>query len=477
MTVPISSALARFAAEARDGAVPRAVTDKVATHVLDVLGVQLAASRQDFAPAVREVTLGLGGPPESVGIGLAQELGAPNAALLNGTLAHGVDYDDTHLRSIVHPSATVTPAAMAVAEEVDADGIAVSAAIAAGLETAVRIGLAAEGEFHHRGFHATPIAGVFGAALAASMLYRLTLGQTVSALGLAASMAGGLLEFLTDGTSAKRLHGGWAAHGGVLAARLGRAGLSGPAGGLDGRFGLLPTLFAGAADPSRIGRGLGCDWEMLDIALKPYPCCHFVHAFLDGAAELREHLGVGRGEPAGEAALAQITAIECGVVPLTIPVVCEPRATKLRPQTPYDAQFSLPFSVAVMFSRGRVTLDEYEPETIADERLIALAHRVRIVPEPRVEFPASFPGRLRLELADGRSFESDHSDNRGGPGAPLSFEEVGAKFRANAVPSIGSEQAEAVISLLEARPLPSAKRIMAGLRRASVDSVDRRGDP
>ncbi len=470
MTAPISVVLARFAADVRDGALPRAVFDKVACHVLDLCGVQLAASRQEFAGAVRTVALGLGGPRESVGLGLAEPLAAPNAALLNGTLAHGVDYDDTHLRSIVHPSATVTPAALAVGEEVDADGAAVVAAIAVGLETAVRIGLAAEGQFHDRGFHATPIAGVFGATLAASMLYRLTSEETVSALGLAASMAGGLLEFLTDGTSAKRLHGGWATHGGILAARLGRAGLTGPAGGLDGRFGLLPTLFVDAAEPARIGRDLGREWEMLDIALKPYPCCHFVHAFLDGAADLRTHLGVAVGEPASDEVLARIASIECGVVPLTIPVVCEPRETKLRPQTPYDAQFSLPFSVAVMFSRGRVTLDEYEPETIADPRLIALARRVTVVPEPRDEFPASFPGRLRLELTDGRTFEADQASNRGGPEDPLSFEQVAAKFRANAIPALGAQQAESVISRLAARPLPTARELMSVLARGTVHS-------
>lgn len=467
MTDSISRELARFAASVREAALPDAVADKVATHFLDVLGVQLAASRQPFAPSIRTVALGLAGSSEAIGIGLAEPLAAPNAALLNGTLAHGVDYDDTHLRSIVHPSATVTPAALAVAEETDATGEDLTRAIAVGLEAAVRIGLAAEGQFHDRGFHATPIAGVFGATLAAGLLYRLEEDQIVSALGLAASMAGGLLEFLTDGTSAKRLHGGWAAHGGVLAARLGRAGFTGPAGGLDGRFGLLPTLFGDAADPKRIGLALGETWEMLDIALKPYPCCHFIHAFLDAAAELRSELGVAAGEPASAEALARIARIDCGVVPLTIPVVCEPRATKLRPQTTYDAQFSLPFSVATMLALGRVTLEQYEPAAIADESLLALATRVHVTPEPRDEFPARFPGRLRLERTDGASFEVDRDDNRGGPGAPLSWEEVVAKFRANASALLDETELEALVASLAMRPLPSARDLVAPLRSAA----------
>lgn len=466
MPETISLELARFSAAVQAKPLPSHVVDKVAAHVLDILGVQLAASRQPFASAIRTVALGLGGSHESVGIGLEQRLAAPNAALLNGTLAHGVDYDDTHLRSIVHPSATVTPAALAVAEEVGATGEEVAKAIAVGLEAGVRIGLAAEGEFHERGFHATPMAGVFGATLAASQLYGMEESRIVSALGLAASMAGGLLEFLTDGTSAKRLHGGWAAHGGVLAARLGGAGFTGPAGGIDGRFGLLPTLFGEAADPARIGLDLGHTWEMLDIALKPYPCCHFIHAFLDAARELRSEIGVAPGEAAPREALDRIARIDCGVVPLTIPVVCEPRATKLRPQTTYDAQFSLPFSVATMFARGRVTLDEYEPSAIVDDGLLDLARRVYVTPEPRDDFPARFPGRLRLELANGASFEIDRADNRGGPGAPLSWDEVVAKFRANAGPLLDGPQQDGVIESLEKRPPPAAEDLVEPLRSA-----------
>lgn len=453
MAVSASTALTRFAASVRDGPLPESVGDKVAAHFLDVLGVQLAAGRQEFAAAIRHVAQALGGRPEAHGFGLDERLAAPNAALLNGTLAHGVDYDDTHLRAIVHPSATVSPAALAVAEEIDAHGDALFGAIAVGLEAAVRIGLAAEGVFHERGFHATPIAGVFGATLAAGTLYRLDEDQMVSALGLAASMAGGLLEFLTDGTSAKRLHGGWAAHGGILAARLGRAGFTGPAGGLDGRFGLLPALFGERAEPALIADGLGDTWQMLEIALKPYPCCHFIHAFLDAAAEVRGELGLRPGEPAEPHVLDAIQEIECGVVPLTIPVVCEPRATKLDPQTPYDAQFSLPYSVAAQFARGRVTLEEYEPDCIADRTLRALAERVRVVPEDREEFPARFPGRMRVVLRDGRSFDVDRGDNRGGPTAPLAWEEVAEKFVANAAPTVEEGTARTFVRRLrEARP-------------------------
>jgi 2-methylcitrate dehydratase PrpD len=452
--------LAGFARAVFPRSLPGAVLDRVATHTLDTLGVCAAASLQEFAPAVRSVATALGGPPEATAIGARARLPAPNAALLNGTLAHGLDYDDTHLAAIVHPSCTVVPAALAVAEEIGADGERALRSVAVGVEAAVRIGLAAHGGFHDRGFHPTPICGTFGAALAAGALYDLDEHRLVSALGLAASMASGLLEFLTDGTSAKRLHGGWAAHAGVLAARLARAGLSGPAGGIDGRFGILRSILGEAADASVVARELGERWELLDVALKPYPCCHYLHAFLDAAVEIRGALGVGPGDRMPRELAERIERVDGWIAPREVPVVCEPLATKRRPQTPYDAQFSLPFSVAVMLERGRVTLAEYTEETIRDAALGSIAARVRYHPDESADFPRRFPGRLRVTLSDGRVLDAVRSDNRGGPSAPLSPEEVAAKFRANASPLLGERGVAATIARLRGRGAGSVAALL-----------------
>jgi len=451
MSEPAARRLAGFAREASVRPLPDAVLEQVATHVLDTLGVCAAAALQDFAPAVRSVASGLGGPPEATAIGARVRLPAPNAALSNGTLAHGLDFDDTHLAAIVHPSCTVVPAALAVGEETRADGAAVLRAVAVGVETAVRIGLAAKGGFHDRGFHPTPICGTFGAALAAGVLYGLEEEPLVWGLGLGASLSSGLLEFLTDGTSAKRLHGGWAGHAGILAARLARAGLTGPAGGIDGRFGILRSFLGAAADPGYLTKGLGDRWELLDVALKPYPCCHYLHAFLDAAVDVRAALGLAAGEAMPDDLAARIARIEGWIAPREIPVVCEPIASKQRPQTPYDAQFSLPFSVAIMLRRGAVTLADYSSASIADPSLLSLAARVAHHPDEAADFPRRFPGRLRVALRDGRVLEAVRSDNRGGPSAPLGREEVDAKFRANATPLLGERAAAAAISWLRER--------------------------
>jgi 2-methylcitrate dehydratase PrpD len=284
-------------------------------------------------------------------------------------------------------------------------------------------------------------------------------------------MAGGLLEFLTDGSSAKRMHGGWAAHGGIVAARLAREGLSGPAGGLDGRFGLLTALLGDRGDPARAVEELGSRWELLDIALKPYPCCHFLHAFLDAAAELREELGAPGDAPA--ALLSRIARIECGVPPPVIPVVCEPLPTKRRPQTPYDAQFSLPFTVSVMLARGRLTLADFDEASIRSGELLALAERVTIVPEPRDDFPERFPGRLRLHLTDGRRLEAERADNRGGPSAPLRRDEVEAKFRANVADLLDEAGADQVVRRVWGATMSRPREIMSSFRGSGADTTER----
>src|SRR5512142_1682403 len=172
-----SETIAAFAADARFEALPAAVVAKMKLHVLDLLGVALAASSMDFAPAVASVAQDMGGPPEATAIGLRARLPAPWAALVNGTLAHGLDYDDTHAESVVHVSAATVPAALAACEAADGDGPSFLTALALGMELSIRLGLVAPGAFHDRGFHPTGVCGAFGAALIAGKIAGLSSAQ------------------------------------------------------------------------------------------------------------------------------------------------------------------------------------------------------------------------------------------------------------------------------------------------------------
>jgi len=454
-----SETIAAFAADTRFDALPAAVVAEMKLHVLDLLGVALAASSMDFAPAVAGVAQGMGGPPEATAIGLRERVPAPWAALVNGTLGHGLDYDDTHAESVVHVSAAAVPAALAACEAANGDGRSFLTALALGMEVSIRLGLVAPGAFHDRGFHPTGVCGAFGAALIAGKIAGLSSVQLADGLGLAGSQAAGLMEFLTDGAAVKRMHPGWAAHSGLLAARLAAAGVTGPRAVFDGRFGLYRShLGDGEWNLSALTSGLGARWHLLDISLKPYPCCHMNHAFIDCAAALQAKHGL---------ASAAIEQIECFIHPREVPVVCEPLHSKQTPQNDYDAKFSLPYAVASQIVRGHVAVDDFTTAAIREPAVLALARRVVYREDASNAYPHYFPGWMRVRLHDGRVVEHHEPINRGHAERPLSAEAVRDKFRRNAALAISDSAAEGLVEAVAAlEDQPDLSRLAAPLRHA-----------
>lgn len=418
----LAEKLAEFAADLTFEALPAAVVNDVKLRALDILGIAIAASAHEVGPPMRAGLEAWAGRGECTVIGAKFTASAPIAIMLNGTLAHGLDFDDTHAPSVTHASAVVIPTVLALGEAGGLDGRAVITAAVAGYESIARIGMAAPAAFHRRGWHATSVCGTFAAALAAGVCERLDRAALTSALGIAGSFASGVMEFLQDGSWVKRLHPGWAGQAGATAAALARAGFPGPATILEGRYGLYRT-FVDADPDTRPFDTLGQTWETLNVGFKPYPACHFLHAFLDCALSLRE---------AHRLVPDAIESIECLVPPSGMPIVVEPYPAKLRPRTPYDAQFSLPYSVAAAFVDGRVDLDTYASERLAEGRVLALADRVVCRPDPDTTFPNGFPGWVRVRLTDGRTLEAREPDGRGGPARPLPARAIVEKFRANA---------------------------------------------
>ncbi len=285
--------LAAFVAGLAFEELPADVVAAAKLHALDTLGCGLAARTLGEVEWVVAATAEGGNRGPASGIGMSVGLPAADAALVNGTLCHALDFDDTHPASVVHVSAAIVPTALAVAESLGRSGREMICALVAGNETSIRLGMAAGGRFHARGFHPTGICGVFGATAAAARLAGLGVDQTVHALGLAGSMAGGLLEFLADGSQTKPLHPGWAAHAGITAARLAAHGATGPASVLEGRRGLFAAYLHGEhADIEGQLEDLGVRWETPNIAFKPYPACHYIHAPVDALAALigEQHL-------------------------------------------------------------------------------------------------------------------------------------------------------------------------------------------
>jgi len=456
-TETVVGRIARLADDVRRRGLPPHLRADVARRVLDVLGNSLAATRQPTAGTVAAVVREWGGPADATAIGTGLRLPAPSAALLGGTLAHSLDFDDTHLPSVLHPSSPVVPAALAVAEATGAPAPALLDAAGVGVEVAVRLGMGGydhalgNSVFFERGQHATSICGAVGAAVAAAVVRGLDADGIAHAAAIAASMGSGLLEANRTGGTVKRVHCGWAAHAGVVAADLARHGLTGPPTVVEGRFGFLQAFCGEHADVDAVVAGLGEHWELPGIFFKPYPCNHFTHAGIDAALELRAR-GV---DP------ARIAEIELGVPGPVLRTIAQPPEEKARPRSGYHAAFSGPYTVAAALLAGDgpehglgLGHADFTDEAAADPDRLALAAKVTCVADVRCEeiFPEQFPAVLRVRLTDGRRLEVRVDANRGGPGRPLTPEEHAAKFRLNAEPVLGSDAVRAVSDAVLAWP-------------------------
>jgi 2-methylcitrate dehydratase PrpD len=425
--------VAEFADRVRRTGLPEARRRLTAQRVMEVVGNCLAASQQEIGGIVGSVVDSWGGREAASVIGGTRRYPASGAALVNGTLSHALDFDDTHLPSVLHPSSSVVPAALAAAEATASDGATLLDAIAVGNEICVRLGMAGYDEelgnslFFERGQHATAICGAVGAGVAVAMVHGLDADGVASAAGIAASMGAGLLEANRTGGTVKRVHTGWAAHGAVAAAELAAHGLTGPPTVLEGRFGFFQAWCGDAARPERVVDGLGEHWESDRIQLKPYPCNHFTHAGVDAALQLRAE-GI---------APSQITALELGVPTAVLRTIAEPAEVKTAPPTGYAAAFSGPYTIAAALCGGGglgVWLDDFTDAAAQDPMRREVAALVRCVPDERCDalFPYHLPAVLRATTTHGQRLEIHIDINRGGPDRPLSDEEAAQKFRLGA---------------------------------------------
>jgi 2-methylcitrate dehydratase PrpD len=437
--VPLAERYAEFATTAFHDGLSDDVRHVACRQLLDSVGVALAAVGDDTVRSVERLVASWHSSGRSRHVGSDARLPASHAALVGGTLAHALDFDDTHFPSVLHPSASVVPAALAAAEA-GAPGDLI-AAIAAGIEVTNRLGMAGcdpetgANLYFERGQHATSICGTIGAAVAVARLYELDAGRIADAIGIAASMGAGVLEANRTGGSVKRAHCGWAAHGGVVAATLAAAGLTGPPTVLEGRFGFF-TAHTGRFIPGAVTDGLGERWELLRTVFKPYPSNHFTHAGIDCALALRA-AGLDPDD---------VESAELGVAEPVLRTIAEPAAEKAAPRTGYHAKFSGPYTLAVALTGGGglgVGLDDFAG---LDPRRLALAARVRMYADPAATaaFPRAFAGVLRVRTRAGTVLEHRVDSSRGGPGHPLSAAEVNRKFTGNASRAISVDAAEAL---------------------------------
>ncbi|PSC05467.1 MmgE/PrpD family protein [Alsobacter soli] len=452
----LSRTLVRRSAELRAARLPDAVAHAARLHLLDAIGVGLAASQGAQGQAYRTFAAGLPARGPATLFGAGRGAGAADAALVNGGLIHSLEFDDTHTESIVHGSAVLAPAALAVAEAHGASGGAMLGSYARAWEMLIRVGLAARGRFQQRGFQVTSVGGAMAAALIAAELSGLAEDQSVAALGIALSQGSGVFEFLSNGSSVKSLHPGWAAHGGVIAAQFAKAGMGGPETAFEGRFGLF-TSFAGAPDAADAFGSeladLGTHWRLPDAAFKFHPCCHYLHPFIEAAGRLAED-GV-RAD--------RVETLLCRAPAGAAPIVCEPWGEKSAPPTSHAARWSLPVAVAARLVDGRVDLATFEDPL--NPAALALAQRIRWEPLAEDRFPQAFEAEIVCVTADGQTRTVRIDDVYGNRNRPAGDAAVRAKFRANAGLALSAESVaalEAAIDHLD--EAPDLRAVTAALR-------------
>jgi 2-methylcitrate dehydratase PrpD len=445
-------ALAAWCAALEWRAIPADQRALVPLRVLDTVGLVLAGVETDATRAVADFACGQGGAAAATLLtGTARvALPAPAAALVHGVAAHCRDFDDTFADSVVHPGSAVVPAGLAAGEAAGAAPEAIGAAIVAGYEVAARIGAVAGRRFHARGLHATGVVGPIAAAAAAARAGGLGGDATASAMGLAASMSGGLMAFQADGAWSKWLHAGWAAQGGVTAAALAARGFRGPRTALDGPGNLFGALLAGeACDLGLLARGLGGEWRGGAARFKYYPCAHVIQPYIDAALALGAAQGLAPGD---------IESVRCPIAPWAAPIVCEPRAAKLAPATELDAIASLPYMVALALLEGGVTLAALAPESRARADVLALARRVACPEDAALGrgFDARVEIRTRAGIVHAQAADA----------AALDPARLVAKFAANAEARLGRLRAQAAAEALAAMAAPDPGRIAALLFRS-----------
>src|SRR5438067_5004153 len=373
--ISVAEMLAQKIVALKPGALPAATTRKCQDLLIDVVGLCVTARNQDY---VRSALAGCDDDGPCTAIGHARTLTSAGAAFVNGTAAHGEDFDDTFEGGPVHAGAVIVPAVLAACERHHPDGRMALVGIAVGTEVLCRLSLVVPKAVHKAGVHPTAIFGAIGAAAGVGTALGLDARQIVDALGIAGSMAGGIIEYLAEGAWTKRLHAGWAAQSGIRAALLARAGFVGPRTVFEGVHGLFHG-FAHTTDGDYVALtgDFGARWVTDTLAFKPYPCGTMAQPYIDCARRLSGH-GIK---------IDEIKELICDVGEGTVHRLWEPLAAKQRPHNGYAGKFSTPYCIAHAFLRGNVGLDAFTDAAVEEADVLALAAKVRYRIDPQNPYP------------------------------------------------------------------------------------------
>ena len=400
--------------------IPSDVQEVLSFLVKDISGVIVAARNEDYIQILVKTYSNTG---NTIALGHKNIFDVFSSSIICGTAAHGEDFDDTFEGNPMHVGATMVSVFLSAGQFFKLNGEQILRGIAIGAELICRMALVSPTAMHKQGFHPTAICSVFGAAAGLGAVLGLNSKQLSSALGVAASMASGIIEYLAEGTWAKRMHPAWAASSGIHAALLGRSDFLGPRTVFEGTHGFFKafTIKEIEKDFSHLTKDLGARWECKNLAFKPYACGTMAQPFVDCAMQLREKIND----------LSKIKSIKAKVGEGTVHRLWEPRKEKNNPSTPYSAKFSVPYCVAVTLSKGGAGLEEFNETNIADQNILKIANLIEYEIDPNDEYPKNYTGRLTLETIDGTIIEAKQPCFRGGKKQPLTKKDFDTKFEKN----------------------------------------------
>src|ERR1700676_1217225 len=435
--ISVAETLAQKIIAVKAGGLPVPTTRKCEDLLIDVVGLCVTARNEDYAASA---LAGWDDDGPCTVIGHRRTLNASGAAFVNGTAAHGEDFDDTFEGGPVHAGAVIVPAVLAACERHNPDGRMTLTGIAVGTEVLCRLSLVVPKAVHKAGFHPTAIFGAMGAAAGVGAALGLNTKQIVDAFGIAGSMAGGIIEYLAEGAWTKRLHAGWAAQSGIRAALLARQGFVGPRTVFEGVHGLFHGFaHTTKGDYDALTADFGKRWVTDTLAFKPYPCGTMAQPYIDCARRV-----AARGVRPED-----IDEIVCEVAEGTVHRLWEPLADKQRPRNGYAAKFATPYLLATGFVRGGVGLGAFTDAAIRDSQVLALAAKVRFVIDPQNPYPKNYTGHIRAIMKDGSVVEDRQPHMRGGAQEPLTRQDVTDKFALNAQHGGWSgEQGDAALKLM-----------------------------
>ena len=419
----VTKDLVRFCHQLQYSELPEDVIHKAKYFLLDFIGVAIAGSRSDSSRVIIDFVSEAKGNGTVIATGVGTRF--EYAALANGAMAHALEIDDTSTEASLHPGAAIFPAALAASEIAPCDGRQFISSVVAGYDTMIRLGKAVNPSEHYaRGFHATGTCGVFGATAAAAKILGLNEKEMTNALGIAGSMTSGSMAFLQpsgeQGAWTKRLHPGWAAHNGIMAARLAAKGFNAPPEIIEGRNGFLPS-FSVNPDFDLVTRDLGESFQILEVSIKNHACCRYKQSALDAVLALVMENDLQPGD---------IKKITLQLVGTAMPIVAEPASVKRDPKSIVDAQFSMHFGAAAAILRRSAFLDEYRMDLILSAEARDLMQKVDCQHNPTLDevFPAVWPSVAIIETTDGRTLEKRVDYPKGDPNNPLTQEELGDRF-------------------------------------------------